>query len=361
MDNSTYSFFEMFEDDNFCLLYDGNIVDDITDKIIDISEFNFEHQEEFAQSRKKVSFLLAECFQNIIRHSGHKQASGNSNREFGFFLTRNIYGVYFITSGNLIKNENVADLKTQLNTINSLEKEELKALYRDVLANKGFSQKGGAGLGLIEIARKSEQPIEYVFDDYNENYSIFYSQIMLRPPKQIMEHAGYHIIEAIQSHRKMISDNIIMIQKGDFSKSALAPVLEILQKNLSDFFQQTHTRKEVYHVLVEMLQNISRNGLEQDGRKDGIFIIKKKENEFIISAGNLVLEIQKNNLDKQIKQLNEFGKKEIKTVYLNSLEKENEDLQIELLDIARRCKGNLHYNFNLIKKGKYFFTLSVTV
>ena len=70
MDNVTYWFFEQFIDDNFCLLYAGNINDEITDKIIGLSEHHFENKEGFSQTKKKVSFLLAECFQNIIRHAG---------------------------------------------------------------------------------------------------------------------------------------------------------------------------------------------------------------------------------------------------------------------------------------------------
>jgi hypothetical protein len=112
MNNTTYSFFERFREDNFCLLYDGRLVDDVTDKIINLSEVNFEHQEDYSQSKKKVSFLLAECFQNIIRHRGKVAVEPNKKNDFGFFLTRNLHGIYFITSGNLIKNENVAEFKS---------------------------------------------------------------------------------------------------------------------------------------------------------------------------------------------------------------------------------------------------------
>jgi len=360
MNNTAFYFFKMFENDNYCLLYDGNIVDDVTDKLIDISEFNFKQQEDTEQSRKKVSFLLAECFQNIIRHSG-KEEFESKTRDFGFFLTRNIYGIYFITSGNLIQNKNVANLKAQLNKVNGLEKDELKALYRDVLANQGFSQKGGAGLGLIEIARKSEQKIEFIFDNFNDDFSVFYNQIMLRPEKQISEHPGHHLIEAIQCHKRMLEENIIMIQKGDFSKNAISPILEILKKNLPDFFDQSHSKHEVYHVLVELLQNIARNGIEQDGKKDGIFIVKKDVNFFKIIVGNYVIERQKDNLEKQFAVLNKMSKKEIKKLYLNFLENAPPDLQIEMIDIARRSRELIQYNFRNIDSGKYFFTIEVDV
>ncbi|NJO92829.1 MAG: hypothetical protein HC831_30575, partial [Chloroflexia bacterium] len=162
--------------------------------------------------------MLAECFQNIIRHGEKLFQSQTNEVDFGFFLTRHINDTYFITSANLVKTEKVANLKSQLNKINSLDKESLKALYLDMLENKSFSEKGGAGLGLIEIARKSGQKIEYVVDEYQEDYSIFYNQIMLKDEKQVAEHSGYRIVEAMELHRKMMTEEIIMVQKGDFSK-----------------------------------------------------------------------------------------------------------------------------------------------
>jgi hypothetical protein len=361
MEDITYSLFKRFSKDNFCLIYDGNIVEDLTFKIIGLSEYHYKHQKDYAPLKKKVSFLLAECFQNIVRHRGKAPAENNKNIDFGFFLTRSQNGNYFISSGNLIKKEKVKDLKAHLNKINKLDQESLKALYLEVLVNNGISPKGGAGLGLIEIARKSDQKIEYKFDKFNNNFSIFYNQVMLNPHKQIIEDSGCHLVEAIQCHREMLSKNIILMQKGDFSNNSLTPVLEILQINLPNILIQSHPRKEVYHVLVEVLQNLCRNGAGHDGKKEGIFIIKKKENSFTISAGIYVLENQKTLISQQIDFLNGLSKMELKTRYLKSLKEENQGAQIEMIDIARRSIEAIKYNFIQENQEEYFFLISVTV
>ena len=49
----------------------------------------------------------------------------------------------------------------------------LKQLYKTVLTEGKFSAAGGAGLGLIDIGRKSSEPLEYGFIPFNENYSFF--------------------------------------------------------------------------------------------------------------------------------------------------------------------------------------------
>ena len=51
--------------------------------------------------------------------------------------------------------------------------EELKTYYREVLSSNELSEKGGAGLGIIDLVRKSGNKIEYRFDTVNEQFSFF--------------------------------------------------------------------------------------------------------------------------------------------------------------------------------------------
>ncbi len=368
VNNVTYWFFEQFIDDNFCLLYAGNINDEITTKIIGLSEHHFESQEGFAQTKKKVSFLLAECFQNIIRHAGTEDSDKSKNINSGFFLARNVDDAYFITSGNLIKNENIAGLKEKLEKVNSLDRSSLRALHIDVLAHNNFSEKGGAGLGLIEIARKSGQKIEFVFDSFKANLSTFYNQVKLKQKEHTNENSNsnkFYISEAINYHKKMLSDGILIIEKGDFSYSSILPVLEILEDNLHNLFTEAHTRKGAYHILVELLQNISKYAIEKNGIREGIFLIRKEADDFIISAGNFVEEYHIDLLKSQIELLNSLDKKELKTRYFKALrgEEDNKDggALIELIEVARRTKKPIQYSFEEPKSGMFFFTISATV
>ena len=81
---------------------------------------------------------------------------------------------YSIFTGNYIANVNADKLKGRLDKINSLEPEELKAYYKEVLNNGMMSEKGGGGLGMIDIARKSGQRLEFDFQKVDEEFS-FYS------------------------------------------------------------------------------------------------------------------------------------------------------------------------------------------
>lgn len=84
---------------------------------------------------------------------------------------------YFIYSGNLIKNEDVDDLKSKLDKINNMNSKELKKLYRKKLREDMKKESGGAGLGLIEIAKQSSRDLEYSFFEQEESYN-FYTLIV---------------------------------------------------------------------------------------------------------------------------------------------------------------------------------------
>lgn len=67
-----------------------------------------------------------------------------------------------------MKTAEVAFLQDKLDLINSLSKEELKDFYKQVLNEGTMSVKGTAGLGMIDIARKSGQKLEYCFNPIND-------------------------------------------------------------------------------------------------------------------------------------------------------------------------------------------------
>jgi UDP-N-acetylglucosamine pyrophosphorylase len=80
---------------------------------------------------------------------------------------------YSIFTGNYILNENIHGLKTRLDEVNSLNKEELKEYYKKVLNNGEMSLKGGGGLGMIDIARKTGEKLGYNFLEIDNKVSFF--------------------------------------------------------------------------------------------------------------------------------------------------------------------------------------------
>jgi len=89
------------------------------------------------------------------------------------FMIGKVDNEYSIITGNYILTSNVENLKVKLDRINEMTKEELKEYYKEILNNDTFSEKGGGGLGMIDIARKSGQKLNYNFMVADDKYSFF--------------------------------------------------------------------------------------------------------------------------------------------------------------------------------------------
>ena len=357
----TYMFYNKLIHDKLCLLYNGSFSDSITHKFIALSEYNLSTNEDLSKIRNRVSFLMAECFQNIVRHGEGKNSDTSASELPGFFSTKNIGNTYFITSGNLINKSNIPKLEGQLKQVNSLNSDELKELYRNVIENQSFSEKGGAGLGLIEMARKSGHRIEYDFEAYDETFSFFYNQIRLEKNPEPIE---FSLDQAVIFHRIMKDQGIMLLQKGDFSQETILPVLNIIEQNFRK--DKTSTKnKSVYHVLVELLQNISRNGLVIDHRHEGIFMIQQTGENYIVSAGNLISKDKVADFERRLQMVQPLTDDELEELYQKELMEDNEhgpeSAGLGLIDIAREGNEPLEYHFHEVDTEKMFFTIRITI
>ena len=64
-----------------------------------------------------------------------------------------------------------------------ISKDELKTLYKEILNNEEFSEKGGGGLGLIDIARRTGQELGFDFKKIDGDYSFFSLDISIEQQK----------------------------------------------------------------------------------------------------------------------------------------------------------------------------------
>src|SRR3990172_1478262 len=98
---AVYAIYQNLKEDNLCLGYQGEVTDDMTEKIIALSEYSINNMEDAKKLRKKVSFLMAESFQNIVRHAVGPEVKNGIVHKTGMFLARSVANRYDIVSSNL--------------------------------------------------------------------------------------------------------------------------------------------------------------------------------------------------------------------------------------------------------------------
>ena len=166
---------------NLILVYEGEFTQEITKSVLAMAERNMDAIGEDSAIKRKVFNVMVECLQNIVKHSDEVNDAAYADRNSAVFMMGKHDDKYIITSGNPISNDKIGMLQGKLEHINSLDKEGLKEYYKDVIKNnKGLSPKGGAGLGFIDMARKSGQKLQFDFEPINENISFFSLKTIIR-------------------------------------------------------------------------------------------------------------------------------------------------------------------------------------
>jgi hypothetical protein len=158
---------------NINLAYEGEITHQITKAFTSLTESSMVKEDDFNTVQKKVFHVMVECLQNISKHAENRNNIVTSKDGRGIFMISKDESEYNVTTGNVINNDKVPKLREMLENINSLDKDGLKKLYKQQMREGRLSDRGGAGLGFIDIARKTGQKLIYSFLKINEERSFF--------------------------------------------------------------------------------------------------------------------------------------------------------------------------------------------
>ena len=168
-----YDFYDKMERNHILLSFKGDITSELLTSILQIMESKLENLQEEPKVKKKVYNVLVECLQNLYHHMDEVDVIPNDKTRSAIFMIGKNEAGYTIITGNYIRSENVKGLQNRLEEINTLDQDQLKEYYKKVLANGEMSAKGGGGLGMIDIARKTGQKLNFSFMPIDDKYTFF--------------------------------------------------------------------------------------------------------------------------------------------------------------------------------------------
>lgn len=178
---SVSNIYDEMTNNGFSLIYSGEFSPEITMMFVALTETDMGKKGEEKTVIKKVFHILVEILQNLYRHSDEFNNSDVGN---GLFIIGKKDDKYCIITSNKVHKNHKPKLETALKQINSASKSELKDMYKEQI-DKGFiSKKGGAGLGLIDIARKSGEKLNYQFLQIDNEYYFFILEVEISAKKE---------------------------------------------------------------------------------------------------------------------------------------------------------------------------------
>lgn len=181
----SFDIIQWYEDntkENTLFSYLGEIDEDSITEILDQIEEKLSEEGESLKKTKRIYYISVESLQNLFHHADKPKSPGKLQEQVSnvaFILTKKINERHFITTGNFVKKKNIRMLKERIDQLNFLSNEEVKVLYKLILNNEEFSEKGGGGLGMIDLVKRTGNNLNYNFYNFDEEYIFFSLRIAI--------------------------------------------------------------------------------------------------------------------------------------------------------------------------------------
>lgn len=154
--------------------YRGHLAFSTTGRMLTILKCKMERNGIHVSIYKRILSVVIEALENVYKYNDQYQdIRFIAQNHIPYFRISKNHTAYYIHCCNPLKNEHVPALKEKLEDVNSRNFEELRLLYRETISNGQFSNKGGAGLGIIEMAKISGNPLTYNFEKINDEFSYY--------------------------------------------------------------------------------------------------------------------------------------------------------------------------------------------
>lgn len=337
----------------FVLYYQGNYKQSPTRGIINIIEKHFEPQIK-KTNLKSLIYLLIESLQNIERYSAHIVSSED------FSLVYSDGQFFYILTQNAINNDKIEELKNRLDTISVQNKEELDESFIRTLSSDVGTEKG-AGLGLIDIARKSKNSLVYSFDKKTDEYSIY--KLGFSIPMDKNENEKSIKILNTETFLTLLKENFninksTLCYGGDFSNSFIKALITLLVNTKTNDINSVN--KKTHHILIELIQNVQKHSYKSDDEGVQQLTLEWKELGMQISTYNFLLEPQTKKISKKIDFLNSLNREELSQFSKKQLEDFTQIDGIGLIDVSNLIfPEKIKYLIN--KKSTFVNELILTV
>ncbi len=128
----------------------GSVIQASVDKIEELFPDN-----KFLGLGKRASAAAIEMIQNIGFYSDEKTVIDGELIGVGTFLIKKMNGSFFIETKNKISSEKYNKFRDWINKLNSMSKDELKQMRKELLKNGALPGSRGANIGLLDIIRRN--------------------------------------------------------------------------------------------------------------------------------------------------------------------------------------------------------------
>lgn len=348
-------------------VYRGVVTSENSVSLLMLLEKEMENSEFGFVGRKRLFMFVLESLQNVSRHGNRDQYAVMSLVVYSKTDTG-----YTVTTCNVIESSLINDLKMKLDEINNLDSEEIRNIYRQKLSISEFSNKGGAGLGLIEMAKKTGNKLDYDFLKLDNFHSYFVLSKTVDSGGKGMHYGGqetkFQGKTVSQLEQLMADNNVYLIWSGHISSDVGKEVLSFTETKLTEEDVESRLRRRVFSILVEILENVAKYSpgrVPEEKFGMPVVMIRLEGRVYSLISGNLILNNQIAVLKEKLDTINSFNKPGLKELFKKALSDQDIDSDstgnLGLIDMARKSGNKLIYQFDKVNDQYSYYMLTVKV
>ncbi|MBL57963.1 MAG: hypothetical protein CMP61_12325 [Flavobacteriales bacterium] len=168
-----YDTHQLMESSTVRLFFSGEFSSDLITVLLLMAKSNIGGR----SVMKKVYNIMIECLENLTKHAYKNKTSQHP----AMFVLGKDHEYYYVATGNEIENKHVVHLNDKLSRVNALDKNGLKEWYDGIIKNNSSAlNKSDQGIGIIDMALKSENKFEFDFKKLNDENSFFTLKIKVK-------------------------------------------------------------------------------------------------------------------------------------------------------------------------------------
>jgi len=170
--NYIYDRYTNLQIKDITLLFEGQITHQVMKALTNLVEEQLDEVEDDRVLRR-VYHVMVESLQNINRHAEAYEYRGAPYPGMGLVLVAKNKQRFQVTTGNIIERAHADDIAKFLGKLNTMGSDDLDDLYKKQMREGIVSPKGGAGLGFIDIRRKTGNHLDYSFVNIDDETTFF--------------------------------------------------------------------------------------------------------------------------------------------------------------------------------------------
>lgn len=329
--------------DRYSFLYSGRFPDDHSARLVHLAEALLGGPEGTRSARNRLAFVMVEAYQNIIRHG--VLDGGGADAAPGMFLLRCRPDAQHVATVNAVRKEGVAPLAELLNRLGGMDLGQLKKLFLAGLQDRSSTHRRGAGLGLIEMARRSGVPLEHAFEHGAGEVDLFLLHVRSGSGSGADREALH---KAARLHRVVRENRILLLQQGALPLAAQEVIMRTMEAELDGSDEEAVRR--AYLAAMEFLGDGALHGTAP------LIVLSGMAGDRVLTLALTLPAEEAARIDRRIGEITRAGRNELLRDYRSGLLERSRGAMngdLGLLDLARHGRRPLvHRQLDLEGDGR---------